>query len=164
MIRKKLKKTVEHKSFKEIIKKYKIPKDYLSANHNLILRAIFLGVFIAFIPMPMQMLFVLFFIPFFKFNVPIAIAMCWITNPISMPFIYYIEYTTGSFLLNIKIEKVQLTLEWFTNNFDNIFIPLYTGAFLYSILFSTLSYIIAKQLWFQSVLKCRKIPFFKRKK
>jgi len=153
MIRKKLKSTTEHPKIREFLKKYNIPLKYFAASRKMIARGVLLGIFIAFIPMPMQMAATLLFTPFFRFNVPIAVAMCWITNPLTMPPIYYIEYLTGSFLLGIEPEPVQMTLEWFSSNISKIFIPLYTGALFYSIVGSVSGYYLVNWLWKKSVKK-----------
>ena len=157
MIRKTLKKTSKHKKLRDFIKKYKIPSEYLSTNRRMISRAVLIGLFIAFIPMPMQMAAVLLFVPFVKFNVPIALAMCWLSNPVTMPPMYYMEYLTGSFLLGMQPEPVQMTLEWFKNNLDNIFIPLYFGTAVYSIFGSLLAYFAVNYFWKLSVHRDRKL-------
>ncbi len=156
MLRKTLKKTSEHKKLKEFIKKYKIPPQYLSTNRKMVSRAVLLGIFIAFIPMPMQMAAVLAFMPLFKFNVPIGLAMCWLSNPFTMPPMYYMEYLTGSFFLDMKPEPVEMTLQWFSDNIDKIFIPLYTGTLFYSVFGSILAYWAVNHFWKGSVEKDRK--------
>ncbi len=163
MIRKTLKKTSKHRKLKDFIKKYKIPKEYLSTNRRMISKAVFIGLFIAFIPMPMQMLAVLAFIPFVKFNVPIALAMCWLSNPFTMPPMYYMEYLTGSFFLGTEIAPVEMTLEWFSENIDNIFIPLYTGTFFYSIVGSFTGYYLVSHFWKGSVHRDKKLHRHHRK-
>jgi len=155
MLRKTLKKTSSHKKLREFIKKYKIPQEYLSTNRKMISRGVLIGLFIAFIPMPMQMAAVLLFVPFIRFNVPIALAMCWLSNPITMPPMYYMEYLTGSFLLGMQPQPVELTLEWFKNNLDDIFIPLYFGTAMYSIFGSITAYFLVNFLWKSSVQKER---------
>jgi len=156
MIRKTLKKTSKSDKLKAFIKKSKIPPEFLSVNRKMISRGVFLGIFIAFIPMPMQMAAVLLFMPFFRFNVPVAIAMCWITNPFTMPPIYVIEYYTGSFFLGMEIGEVETTIEWFTDNIDDIFIPLYTGALFYSVVGSLSAYWTVNHFWKKSVHKDKK--------
>lgn len=156
MLRKTLKNTTKSEKLKEFIKKSKISPEYLSTNRKMILRGVVLGLLIAFIPMPMQMAAVLLFTPFFHFNVPIAIAMVWITNPFTMPPIYVVEYYTGSFFLGTHIEDVEMSLEWFRDNIDNIFIPLYTGAAFYSITSALLAYWVITHFWKKSVHKDRK--------
>jgi len=162
MIRKIFKKRETNHKLKKFIEKYKIPREYLSINRKSISRGIFIGLFWGFIPMPMQMLAVLGITPFIKFNVPIAISMVWLSNPITMPFMYYMEYQTGNFLLGREeLVQIEPTLDWFSENWDNIIYPLYVGTIPYSILFSSLVYYIINQLWISSVKRER---FFKSRK
>ncbi len=157
MIRKTLKKTSKHKKLKEFIKKYKIPREYLSTSRRMVSKAVFIGLFIAFIPMPMQMLAVLALMPFFKFNVPIALAMCWLSNPFTMPPMYYMEYITGAIFLGSEIAPVEMTLDWFSENLDNIFIPLYTGTLFYSLVMASSAYWAVNHFWRGSVHRDKKL-------
>jgi uncharacterized protein (DUF2062 family) len=169
MIRKlfKQKECKSNSKLKAFIKKYKIPREYLSINRKSISRGVLIGLFWGFIPMPMQMLAVLAVTPFLKFNVPIAISMVWLSNPITMPFMYYMEYQTGNFLLGSEeLLNIKLTLDWFSDNWDKIILPLYVGTIPYSVGVSTLIYFIIHFLWIDSVKKeksSRKRRLFKRK-
>jgi len=156
MIRKTLKKTSKSDKLKTFIKKYNIPPEYLSTNRKMISRAVLIGLFIAFIPMPMQMALVLAIMPFFKFNVPLALAMCWLSNPLTMPAMYYVEYLTGSYLIGSEIAPVELTIEWFSEHMDDIFIPLYVGTFFFSSIGSSLAYWAINYFWHGSVHRDRK--------
>ena len=154
MIRKLFKKTQSNGKIKAFIDKYKIPREYLSINRKSISRGVFIGIFWGFVPMPMQMLAVLSITPFIKFNVPIAISMVWLSNPLTMPFMYYIEYQTGSFLLgNESLDNIELTLDWFSNHWDKIITPLYVGTIPYSLGLSSIIYFIINKLWIDSVKK-----------
>jgi len=156
MIRKTLKKTTKSEKLKAFIKKSKVPPEFLQANRKMISRGVFIGIFIAFIPMPMQMAAVLLVMPFVRFNVPIAIAMCWLSNPFTMPPMYYMEYLTGSFFLGSEISSVEMTLDWFSDNIDDIFIPLYIGTLFYSIVGASSSYWAVNHFWKSSVHKDKK--------
>jgi len=164
MIRKTLKKTSRSEKLKAFIQKYKVPREYLSANRKMVSRAVFVGLFIAFIPMPMQMVAVIAVMPFFRFNVPIALAMCWLSNPFTMPPMYYLEYLTGSFLLGTEVEPVKMTLEWFSDNIGNIFIPLYVGTLFYSIIGASAAYYLVNYFWKLSVERDKKLHHKHRKK
>jgi len=163
MIRKISKKMGRSKQVKPFLEKYKIPSEYLSVNRKMTSKAVLVGLFIAFIPMPMQMLAVVALMPLLKFNVPIGIAMCWLSNPFTMPPMYYMEYLTGSLILGIKPEPVEMTLEWFSNNLDNIFIPLYAGTAIYSVVGSLLAYWAVNYFWRGSVQRDRKLHRDERK-
>jgi len=168
MIRKIFKKKKDNGKIKAFIQKYKIPREYLSINRKSISRGVLIGLFWGFIPMPMQMLAVLAVTPFIKFNVPIAISMVWLSNPITMPFMYYMEYQTGNFLLgNESLENIDLTLDWFSNNWNKILIPLYVGTIPYAVGVSSFIYFTINKLWIDSVKKekvHRKRKFFRSKK
>jgi len=155
-VRKRLKNSNNNAKVQSFLEKYKVPKEFTSTTRKMISRGAFIGIFIAMIPIPLQMVAVLLFTPFFKFNVPIAIIMCWITNPFTMPFIYYIEYITGGYILGIEITEVEITIEWFQNNLSKIIFPLYVGALVYSITLSFIIYYLINHLWIKSVHKDRK--------
>ncbi len=64
------------------------------------------------------------------------------------------EYLTGNFILGREgIDDIELTMEWFSEHFDDILIPLYTGTAFYSIVISSLVYFLINRLWISSVQK-----------
>lgn len=157
MIRKIFKKNKSNPKLDAIMHRYKIPRELLSINRKMVARAVLVGMFIAMIPMPMQMLAVIMIAPFFRFNVPLGVSLVWITNPLTMPFIYYIEYTTGNLLLMQEgVNNMQMSLEWFKSNIGDIFIPLYVGTLFYSLTLSIGGYYLVQWLWTMSVRKAHK--------
>lgn len=152
MIRKVFRKRKPNPKIDAIIKKYKIPREYLSINKKSVANAMMVGLFFAMIPMPMQMVAVVLCVPFLKFNVPLGVSLVWITNPITMPVIFYGEYLLGNLLLFREgIDDVALTLEWFQDNLDDIFLPMYLGAFVTAITLALGSRYLLLHLWKRSV-------------
>jgi len=162
-VRKKIKKISSSNKIQKFLDKYNIPKVYLSTNREMVSKSFLIGLFLAFLPIPLQMLAVILMMKFFKFNVPVAIALCWISNPLTMPFIFYVEYIVGGFLLNIEIETIHISVEWFNNNFQDIFIPLYFGALIVASVVSTIVYFSINFLWIHLVKKNKKIHYKKRR-
>lgn len=153
MIRKFFRKKASEKGkLDTFLEKYKLPRAYFNINRKMITKGVYVGLFWGFIPMPMQMLAVVATTPFIRFNVPVAIAMVWLSNPFTMPPMYYMEYLTGNFLLGREgLPDIELTLDWFSNNMSNIFVPLYVGTAFYSIVVSGLIYLLLNWLWIRSV-------------
>ena len=153
MIRKVFKKKLSGKGkLDDFLNKYKLPTSYFGINRRSVTRGIAIGLFWAFIPMPMQMLAVIFTTPLIRFNVPIAITMVWLSNPFTMPPMYYVEYLTGNFILGQEgIQNIELTLEWFKTNIGDIFVPLYVGTAFYSIVITGVIYLLLNRLWVYSV-------------
>ncbi|AHJ12285.1 hypothetical protein SMUL_1019 [Sulfurospirillum multivorans DSM 12446] len=165
MVKKLFKKNATSSKFDAFIEKYNIPKEYLFINRKMVTRALLIGISIGLIPMPFQMLLVVGMIFFVKFNVPIALLMVWLSNPLTMPFMYYAEYKTGVYLLGMDQLVVELSLEWFENHFSSIFLPLYTGTLFYICTLAPLVYFGVDWLWIRSVRKQRRLaskePFHK---
>lgn len=162
-MKKKFKELINIKKLDDLIAKYNISYEYIAVNRAMVTKALLIGLFIALLPIPMQMLVVLLCMKFFTFNVPLGILLCWITNPITMPFIYYIEYLVGSFILNTEMLAIEMSLEWFNDNFTNIFLQLYLGAFILASLISTVVYLLVNYLWIHLVYKNKKIHYTQRK-
>jgi hypothetical protein len=94
--------------------------------------------------------------PFARFNVPIALSMVWVNNPITMVPIYYLEYKTGAIFLDIHmIEPHHMDASWFFENLEHIFLPLYMGTLVYSLVISSFFYFTVNFLWKRSVHKER---------
>jgi len=161
MIRKLFKKRNVNSKLDAIITKYKIPREYLSVNRNSVSKAIMVGLFFAFIPMPMQMMAVILMVPFIKFNVPIGVGLVWITNPVTMPFIFYGELVVGDLITFNPISQdldfmVELfTMDWFSTAFLSklmeIVVPMYIGALFVATLMAALGYYGVRYLWWRSV-------------
>lgn len=154
MIRKLFKKQKPNKKIADIMAKYKVPKAYLSVNRKTIANAMLIGMFFAMMPMPMQMLAVLLCVPFIKFNVPLSLTMVWISNPFTMPFIFYGEYLLGNLILFREgLTDITLSLEWFQENLDAIFLPLFVGALVSGLVLAFTSRYLVLHLWRRSVHK-----------
>jgi uncharacterized protein len=154
MIRKLFKKPSDSGRFDAFLRQYHLPPELFAVNRRVVTKALLVGLFIAFIPMPAQMVAVVLLAPFIRFNVLIALVMVWLTNPFTMPFIYFAEYELGRMMLMQEpLPDMQISLEWFRENFTRIVFPLYTGALFLSTLISTLTYSIVNRLWIRSVQK-----------
>jgi len=161
MIRKLFKKRKSNPKLDAILAKYKIPREYLSVNRHSVSKAVLVGLFFAFIPMPMQMLAVILMIPFFRFNVPLGVSLVWITNPVTMPFIFYGELIVGDIITFNPITQdldfmVELfTMNWFSMDFISrlmeIVVPMYIGALFCAVLFAVSGYYLVRYLWWRSV-------------
>lgn len=69
-------------------------------NRHSVAKGAALGLFIAFIPLPIQALLACLGAILFRVNLPIAIVATWITNPFTFIPIIYLSYDIGSLFLN----------------------------------------------------------------
>lgn len=71
-----------------------------------------LGLFFAFWPVPFQMFLAAASAILFRVNLPLSVATVWVTNPLTMPPIFYLAYLVGSTVLGTKMTTFDFELSW----------------------------------------------------
>lgn len=108
-----------------------------------------LGLFVAFIPLPGQMLIAAALAIYFRVNLVISVVMVWVTNPLTMPPIYYFCYRVGSWILGPPegARPFQPRIEWFWEELNVIWQPFLLGSLLMGLLSAGLAYGVVQMLW-----------------
>lgn len=127
------------------------------------------GLFMAFIPLPSQMIMAAGLAILFKVNLPLSVALVWITNPVTMPVIFYGAYKVGTWLLATHEHPFHFELTWdfLLNQMSYIGPPFGLGCIIFSIVFSLLGYFGVQTFWRLSVARSWKkrklrLPMLKR--
>ena len=76
---------------------------YFSVSRRSISRGVWIGVFVAFIPIPMQMGVAAALALLARVNIPVAVLVVWVTNPLTMWPLFYLAYRLGAAILHIPI-------------------------------------------------------------
>jgi uncharacterized protein (DUF2062 family) len=115
--------------------------------------AFLVGVFLAFFPIPGQMVVAAIIAFWVRCNLPIAVALVWITNPITIPPIFFATYKLGTWLLDTPAMDINITFtwEWINSELGRLWRPLFIGSLFAGSFFSLLSYISIKLAWRCSV-------------
>ncbi len=123
-------------------------------NKKSVSRGFAIGAFCAFLPIPGQMIIAAFLSITFAANIPIAVILTWITNPITYTPIFYFAYKIGKIFINSKIHvDVNETEIDILSNIIHIWQPLLIGSIILAIFGSIISYIIIRIYWRYYVLK-----------
>lgn len=111
------------------------------------------GIFFAFMPMPFQMVAAAAFAILFRVNLPLSVALVWISNPITMPPMLYGSYRVGAFLLNQPSEPFlfELSMAWFQASLSSIVPALLLGCIVVGSVVSGASYLAVRKIWRQAV-------------
>ncbi len=108
-----------------------------------------LGIFIGMTPtMGFQMPIALFCALILRMNKLAAVLGVWITNPITAPFIYGLEYESGRWLLGMERVQIPDELTWVgLKQFGwDVALPLGVGSLVYAVVCGILAYYLS--LWF----------------
>ena len=113
------------------------------------------GLFMAFVPLPSQMIMAAGLAILFGVNLPLSIALVWITNPITMPVIFYLAYKLGTVVLNMPPQHFHFELSWefLREQFDTICLPLVVGSGICAVVASIIGYFGILGLWRYSVVR-----------
>ncbi|MGO1250137.1 DUF2062 domain-containing protein [Psychrobacter sp.] len=77
-------------------------------NRHSLNKAVYIGVLSAFFPLPGQMLIALIGSLFFRANVPMALGLTWITNPLTSLPIFYAGYYIGAKIIDVPMISLRL--------------------------------------------------------
>ncbi|QYK14480.1 DUF2062 domain-containing protein [Shewanella rhizosphaerae] len=112
------------------------------------------GLFVAWIPMPFQMVLAAALAILFNCNLPVAVALVWVTNPVTMPFMFYAAYLFGAKLLNHPPQEFafEASWQWIEASLFTIGPPFLLGCLVFGIIFSTVGYFVVHNLWKYSIL------------
>jgi uncharacterized protein (DUF2062 family) len=114
------------------------------------------GLFAAFMPMPFQMVLAGALAIFFKANLPISVALVWLTNPITMPPLFYLSYKVGAWVLRMPFQaniQYELSLHWIAETFHSIGAPFLLGCIILGLVSGTLCNILIRLYWRIVIMK-----------
>ena len=116
--------------------------------------AAFVGLFSAFIPVPSQMLLAAIIAIYVRVNLPISVALVWITNPITIPPMIYGSYRVGAWVLGIDVAELQveLSLDWVLANFVAIGKPLFVGSVICGLVAGSIGFTASHFIWRSRVM------------
>lgn len=77
-------------------------------NRHSLTKAVYIGVMSAFFPLPGQMLLALIGCLIFRANIPMALGLTWITNPLTTIPVFYVAYLLGAKLLGVPTISLGL--------------------------------------------------------
>ncbi len=128
-------------------------------NRRSVSGAVALGIFCAFIPVPFQMFVAALGAILFRVNILIAVPMVWVSNPFTMPPLFYFCYRVGVWILGTQTGEFsfELSFEWLTTELAAIWEPFLLGCFVVGAISALISYLLVRLMWLYLVLQNMKL-------
>ena len=141
-------KVSEHPALKPVSKWLRNPEIW-HLHRRSVSGATFIGLFCAFLPIPFQMLLASALAIIWRCNLPLAFALVWITNPLTIPPIFYFTYRLGAWLLGMEVEvsSIELSWNWLAENLTTIGYPLLFGSLVCGWVAGVSGFVIVRILW-----------------
>ncbi|MEF3193011.1 MAG: DUF2062 domain-containing protein [Halothiobacillaceae bacterium] len=118
-------------------------------NRHSVARAFGAGLFAAFLPFPFQSPFAAALAIWLRGNLPLAVLMVFITNPLTMVPIELSAYWLGQWVVPGEFKPLPNPFEWgwVWDNLYSIGLPIVIGHFMLSVLGAILGYFGIQGLW-----------------
>ncbi len=118
-------------------------------NRHSVAGACFVGLFVAFIPIPFQMVLAALFAIAFQVHLPISVGLVWVTNPFTMPPIFYFAYRLGCWIISQPVGDfhVELSIDWLMTGLVDVWQPLFVGSSVLAFISAVLGYAGMRLFW-----------------
>lgn len=109
-----------------------LAEDLWHLNRRAVGGAFFIGLFCAFLPLPIQSPIAVVLALLSRCNLPISIGLVWVTNPLTMGPMFFFAYKLGIWLLGAdsQVSHVELSWIWIETQFTAIWWPLLIGSLI----------------------------------
>jgi uncharacterized protein (DUF2062 family) len=117
-----------------------------------------IGLFVSYIPFPGHMLTAALLAIIFRANLPLSVAMVWVSNPFSIFPMFYFAYKVGCFVLGRTPTPFHfhVSFEWLLAEINTIGIPLIVGSLVCGTILAIIGNIAIRIFWRYSVTKAWK--------
>ena len=118
-------------------------------NRRSVSKAFAIGLFCMWFPLPFQSVVAAITAVYTRANLALSVALVFITNPLTIPPMFYFAYRLGNLVLDRhSIDfQIELSWQWMTESLVLIWQPLFLGCFLMALFTSMLGFLGIQLLW-----------------
>ncbi len=136
-------------------------------NRRSVSGAFSVGLFCAFMPIPFQMVLAAFLAIPARVNLPISAGLVWITNPVTMPPMFYFAYKLGAWLLDVEVQQhlqFEMSVAWMMSELALIWQPFLLGSLILATGSAVVGNLLVRALWRMHIIRYIKQKRLKRKR
>lgn len=132
---------------------------YWAGDRRSFARAGFVGAFSMMLPIPFQMVIGTMLAYYLRANIPLATALAWVTNPITMWGIWYGGYVFGTWVLGTPdLHEASSSIAigsplWFDEVFPLIWMPFFVGNITLGLLIGFVMYVLIAHFSWSTCVK-----------
>jgi len=123
--------------------------DLWHMNRHSVSEAFLWGFLCCFLPIPFQMAPCLLLCIWRRCNIPIAIALVWISNPITMAPMMYFAFEVGAWITgqSVDLSTYDLSWDWLVSRLAEIWMPLIVGCLTCGLTLGVLGFLGVQLYW-----------------
>ena len=118
-------------------------------NRHSVAWGVSVGLFMAFVPVPFQMVLAVAAGVLVGANLPVAVVFVWVSNPITVAPMFYAAYRFGAWMLDEHPRRIQfeMSIQWLLTRLDDIWEPFLLGCFVLGLLSATVGHLAVRAIW-----------------
>lgn len=107
------------------------------------------GLFSAMLPIPCQMAVAAFGAWLLRCNLPLSVGLVWITNPLTLPLVFYGNYWIGTWLMDTPPREAptRVSTRWIAERMADILPALALGSVVSAIVLAILGNLLVRLVW-----------------
>ena len=111
--------------------------------------AVSIGLFMAWVPVPFQMILAAGAAILARCNLPVAVAMVWVSNPVTVAPLFFAAHKLGEWMLDRPPGdfRIELSLRWLFEELGKAREPLLLGCFVMALASAVLGQIMIRLIW-----------------
>jgi len=112
-------------------------------------RACAVGLFCAWLPLPIQMLLAAALAVRLQAHLPLALGLVWLNNPLTLPLLIVAGYQAGVAILQMPVQEFvfEASWQWLAASLHQVGVPLLTGSVVLGLLSALLSWPLSARIW-----------------
>ena len=122
---------------------------FFAVSRRSITGAVWLGLFIALLPLPLQSIIAVLAAISFRVNLPVAVAAVFITNPVTWVPVYFFEYRLGLLILELPPQafSIEMSWRWVLEELPGYWRPLLLGSIVTATVVASTAYVFVSVAW-----------------
>lgn len=124
-------------------------------NRRSVAGAVSVGLFMAWVPVPIQMWIAAFVAIVIRVNLPISVLGVWITNPVTIPPMFLFAAQLGAWILGrqLTVQEFNFSWDWLTAQADVFWEPLLLGCGVLAVTGAVFGNLLVRLLWRLHVIR-----------
>lgn len=124
-------------------------------NRRSVAKAFAIGLFCTWLPFPFQTVIAAVLAVMLCANLPLSVVLVFVSNPITIPPMFYFAYRLGSMILGREIEPMnfEFSMEWLGTIIETSWQPLILGSMILAVISSIIGYVFVRVVWRMHIIQ-----------
>ena len=138
-----------HAFLRRVFGKLLFDTDLWHLNRASVAGAVSVGLFMAWVPVPFQMILAAGVAIAVRCNLPVSVALVWISNPLTAAPLFYGAYELGGWMLDVpRVDlRIDISLQWLLHELGRVWEPFLLGCFVLGLACAILGHVAVRLVW-----------------